>query len=637
MDDYGSIRVTPVGEVAAGSIVTLTFTYVVGPRGMKQGGSLRIATPNDGWEQPRVPMHRYFQSGHDRGGYDGGYCSYARKNVAVELHTAGDAWIDLAFEERGCIGNLKGPWARHIVAVVRDGNLAERDQITVVYGDTTWGEPGVQVQKVAPTDKDHFHGYVDVAGTREFVELPADDLMKLRVVPGPVSRFNVVAPALVRPFQSFVVKIAGTDAFKNRPSNVLQATQANRPSLVSGGDLRVSTQRPEMSIQGAVAFTPDDANRKEVPEVKALTERVHRISVEPAVGGARSTSNPIWCTRRALNLYFGDLHCQSHYHSDSVGTPAEGYAYARDVACLDFIGITDSGGCYKEPGWLETQQAARDLYEPGRFVTFKGHEYGARLGHRNVIYRDADVEPALDELPKNDPEELFRYYQGRDVIIIPHHTKVWTEWQYHDPDLEPILEAYSCWGSGVEYRDPLWHKSIKPGAGVFAALDRGYRFGFIGSGDSHAGLPGRSYPADRQWCVDAKSGFACVYAPELTREAIFDALRQRHCYATTGARMILEFSVNDATMGQETAVPDREAPRVVRVHVIGTDGLRQLRIIKNNAELVQRDLTGDEAYFEYHDTEPASRGDFYFVRVEQEDDNTAWSSPVWVASLESRL
>ena len=247
-----------------------------------------------------------------------------------------------------------------------------------------------------------------------------------------------------------------------------------------------------------------------------------------------------------------------------------------------------------------------------------------------MIYRDCVIEEALVDLPRNDPDGLFAYYRGSDVVIIPHHTKVWTDWRYHDPDLEPIAEAYSCWGSGVEQFDPLWRKSTKPGAGLHNALARGYRFGFIGSGDSHAGMPGRSYPADRQWCVDAKSGLACVYAPELTREAIFDALRSRRCYATTGVRMIVEFTVDSTGMGGTVVPADPRAPRRIRIHVIGTDELASLRVVKNGDTLALRELSGDEAFFETVDTVTAVHGDHYFLRVVQRDGNTAWSSPVWI-------
>ncbi len=93
-----------------------------------------------------------------------------------------------------------------------------------------------------------------------------------------------------------------------------------------------------------------------------------------------------------------------------------------------------------------------------------------------------------------------------------------------------------------------------------------YKFGLIGSTDSHTGLataeednffgkltsmePSRERSSrpffklgDMQimeWEVTA-SGYAAVWATENTREAIFDAMERREAYATTGSRMIVRF------------------------------------------------------------------------------------------------
>lgn len=615
-DDLGRITLSPTGEIIAGSRVTLTFTYIVGARGMKKGGSLRLATPNEDWSFPLVPLHRNFLPDQQRSGKDGGYVSYARSDVKVKLESAARAWIDLVAETRASIGRIAMGSTRNIVATVHDADLAPGDKLTVIYGDKSLGELGAQVQRMAPTERDVFRAFVDVVGDGNAVELASPDFAKLRVVAGPVAQFNVVAPAIVRPGEPFIVKIAGVDTHKNRPTGTY------------AGELRVSASRAGLAMPGTVAFSAADANRREIAGVRALTEGIHRIAVEPVGGGERSISNPIWCTSSPTRIYFGDLHVHGKWHSNSYGTPAELYEYGRDVSSLDFMGVTDMYG-YRKEGWPETMAATRQYHAPGRFVTFKGFEYGTDVGHRNVIYRDCADEPALSKLPQNDPKALFAYYRGRDVIIIPHHTKVWTEWEYHDPVLAPIVEAYSAWGSGVEEVDPLWHKAIKPGSGLFAALARGYRLGFIGSSDSHTGMPGRSYPADRFWCVDSKGGYACVMATELTRESVFDALRQRRCYATTGVRMILEFSVNDVGMGQTLPLATPRAVRRIAVHAIGTE-LASLRVLKNNREFAQRALTGDEACADFYDTEPAKTGDFYFIRVVQKDQNTGWSSPVWV-------
>ncbi len=622
MTEYGHITMSPRDDIVAGSIVTLTFEYTVGEKGLKEGGQLRIATPNDAWEWPLVPLHRFVQKGHEHGGYDNGYVSYSPKNTAVELETKTGAWIDLDAEERSVrhVRNRDGGgWAHNIVAYVRDADLEPGDVIRIIYGDTTWGADGVEAQRVCPTPKDRFHAYVDVEGDRDFYELPGDEL-QVTVVPTPPGQINVVAPAIVRPGEKFDVKIAIMDEFRNRPDRAFL------------GDLRIGSERPHVNLPGTVQFTEADANLKIVEGVSSEQREVHRISAERADGcGWRYVSNPIWVTRREMNIYFGDLHCQSKYHSDSIGTPDEGYEYGRDVALLDFMGITDAGG-YLKSGWEETQEATNRHYEPGKFVTFKGFEYGGTgEGHRNVIYRDCEVEPIIEELRGADYEDFFGYFRGRDdVISIPHHTKSWTNWDYFDQRLECLVEVYSCWGSGVEHNDPLWEKSEKPGSGVFNALARGYRFGFIGCGDSHSGMPGRSYPQDRQWCVMRKSGFTGVYAPELTREAIFDALKARRTYATTGVRMILEFSVNDVMMGGELDLADSTEPRRIRIHAIGEGPVAYMKIVKNNDELFIRRCSTDDEYFEFVDTDPAEDGDCYYVRVVQADEETAWSSPVWV-------
>jgi Protein of unknown function (DUF3604) len=95
-----------------------------------------------------------------------------------------------------------------------------------------------------------------------------------------------------------------------------------------------------------------------------------------------------------------------------------------------------------------------------------------------------------------------------------------------------------------------------------------YKFGMIGSSDAHTGLAameednffGKTAPQEpspermsatfinnpttgikiMDWEVSA-SGFAAVWATENTREAIFDAMKRREAYATTGPRMVVRF------------------------------------------------------------------------------------------------
>jgi hypothetical protein len=111
--------------------------------------------------------------------------------------------------------------------------------------------------------------------------------------------------------------------------------------------------------------------------------------------------------------------------------------------------------------------------------------------------------------------------------------------------------------------------ALKNGLGLEARLGvNPFKFGMIGSTDAHTGLAaveednffGKTAPQEpspermtkaffdnaktgikiMDWEVGA-SGYAAVWATANTREAIFDAMKRRETYATTGSRMIVRF------------------------------------------------------------------------------------------------
>ena len=152
-------------------------------------------------------------------------------------------------------------------------------------------------------------------------------------------------------------------------------------------------------------------------------------------------------------------------------------------------------------------------------------------------------------------------------------------------------------------------------------LARGLRFGVIGASDNHDSHPGRTiwghYPG----------GLAAFLAPELTREAIWDAFWNYRVYATGFDRIYLEFTVDDRMMGSEVVAAE---PCRIRYYVIGRTDALTVHLIRNNEELlVDRTLNGFiEADFE--DLPPAGEN-FYYLRVVQDNGERAWSSPIWVA------
>jgi len=100
----------------------------------------------------------------------------------------------------------------------------------------------------------------------------------------------------------------------------------------------------------------------------------------------------------------------------------------------------------------------------------------------------------------------------------------------HDASLESAVEVHSAWGT---FEWIIWD-----------AFDKGYRVGIVANSDGHKGRPGADYPGASFF--GARGSLTCHLAPSLDRGAIFECMRRRRHYATTGNRMILDVAVHIA-------------------------------------------------------------------------------------------
>ena len=248
--------------------------------------------------------------------------------------------------------------------------------------------------------------------------------------------------------------------------------------------------------------------------------------------------------------------------------------------------------------------------------------------HRNVIFRDnglkaRQVEPLITVKPlgSDNPRDLWKWmaaYEektGGEVLAIPHNGNLsngrmfplvdsftgkpidreYAEQRAHwerlyeatqikgDGETHPFLSpndefaAFERWDKGnldlselkknemLEYE--YARSALKNGLKLEQELGTNpYKFGMIGSTDSHTGLatadqdnffgktsnaepsPTRaSHPfikTDKATIMgweQVASGYAAVWATDNTRDAIFDAMQRRETYATTGPRMAVRF------------------------------------------------------------------------------------------------
>ncbi len=281
--------------------------------------------------------------------------------------------------------------------------------------------------------------------------------------------------------------------------------------------------------------------------------------------------------------------------------------------------------------WTETQQAAARHNQPGRFTTFVGYEYTAGLTgrnlHRNVIFKGVQVPTApYSASSSSDPENLWKAMDtwrsnGVEAMAIPHNSngsdgimfdsvrlngqpidRAYAEMRIRN---EPLVEISQIKGTSET------HPSLSPndewanfeimetyigtdtkvtkfaGGYVRKALNDGiilrekvgtnpFKFGFIGSSDSHNAAPGSveepnyfskvgrvdgsaiqrgSTPpkgaktwdgvdptaAGGRYQAWGASGLAGVWAEENSRAAIYAAMRRKETFATSGPRIKVRF------------------------------------------------------------------------------------------------
>ncbi|NLG23850.1 MAG: CehA/McbA family metallohydrolase, partial [Clostridiales bacterium] len=356
-------------------------------------------------------------------------------------------------------------------------------------------------------------------------------------------------------------------------------------------------------------------------------------------------------------VYFGEIHSHTAL-SDGARSVDDLYQFARDGQQLDFAAVSDHDshlyGFGMFPGdWAIVREAAERYYAPRRFVTLLGYEWtpvepARATGHHNVYYRDTDgpLFSSSDSRASTVPDLLAALRElGRPALVIPHHpvacknaagrpeATLTVAWDTYDPTLMRLVEIYSKWGCSErvppEYR-PL--KFSAPGHAVQDALARGYRLGFTGGSDSHVAMPGGRFDEGTRGNLRYEgSGLVGVWAPALTREDIFDALYARRCYATSGARILVDFRVAGRPMGAELAWADPNAPRAIAGQVVGTAEIARVEIVRDGS--VWQTLAGDGSSvcrFEREDASPLAGPAYYYLRVIQRDDERAWSSPVWI-------
>jgi Protein of unknown function (DUF3604) len=266
-----------------------------------------------------------------------------------------------------------------------------------------------------------------------------------------------------------------------------------------------------------------------------------QLIVEDASGKELARANPLRVVseRPALRRYWGDLHGQSG-ETIGMGTAKEYFHFARDKAFIDIVGHQGNDFQITDTFWRELNELTAQFDKSGKFVCLPGYEWSGNTGmggDRNIVYRCEGrpirrsshilVEGQTSTPAVYTAKELFEAIKDEDARVIGHVGGRYADIKMaHDGRLERTVEVHSSWGT-FEW---LLHD----------AFDMGYRVGVVCHSDDHKGRPGATRPGASTF--GAIGGLTCYFMPELTRDAVFEALRTRRHYGTTGTRIFVNLS-----------------------------------------------------------------------------------------------
>lgn len=551
----GSVHLEPTGPFRVREDVDVTLTVTVGHHGMDDRGTLKLVWrfPADGgawqFDDPHAPNHVAVSASRPCQFR----CTYA-------------AFADAR------------PWFKAATFQVVGGCLAEGDTITLRLR--------IRLQTFCE-DAFEWRVLVDPCATGHFVEVGA---VGFPILPGPPAVLRLVGPTAVRPEEPFSLGLRADDTWGN-------------PSDLADLQLTLRSDLPIQGLPAAVRLAPGERSARleglAVPEAGVVqiaafdADGVEVARAAPlVVGGART--------------WWADLHGQSG-ETVGVNTAERYFGFARDLAFLDAAGHQANDFQLNASFWAHLQHLTAAFHEPGRFITLPGYEWSGNTavgGDRNVYFRHEgrpirrSSHALLTDRTDIDSDcttatELFEALRGEDAVAFAHVGGRWADLERaHDGRTERAVEVHSAWGTFPW----LLHD----------ALRLGHRVGVVANSDGHKGRPGASHPGAATF--GAFGGLTCLVAPELTRDSVFRCLRQRRCYATTGARLHLEVVVqlpdscvrhdDDPALGPCGTRPTRRAtlgdivtaptgPLPLHVHVVAASPVVEVEVFRG-VERVER-------------------------------------------------
>lgn len=649
---------------------TFTITYNVGPNGFAQNGKLQIMLGYDtghnngnnpafdnnfGWMQ--VPTNATSQSPIGR--------PQIKTSSAANYTTAScqSSTFKRKIVSRG--SNLEA-----ILEIQANSAIAPNDNIVVVFGDTTSGSPGATISWMP--GKPSVVIFEDENNDGVFAPVQCQ-FPELLFTGKDVDSFIINAPMFCKTGFSQQVTVLATQGRDYTPESfICPVEDFNDDIYIMCSDPSASC--PKMVQSGSwnhgLATFYITFNSSGYHTIRVMQKNHNNTS---------SLSNTIYVNNMTpYTIYCGDL--QRHSSEGGHASIPDNMVWQRLFDRNDDFGCVIQHSEYVYAGF-DGANTSRSIFQNAvdplevDFISFPGYEWSLVGNHRHVVYKNATSNPALIDNPytgsetsptvlvQNVPEFMTELLnQPGEKIAIAHHT-LWNKSNFPDEEynwaesfinnVQPLVEIYSKHGSSerrfselTPFNYVLKHnldaqRPLLELASVADALRLGYKIGIVGGSDEHSYASYSSGNADSDYCRPG-NGFVISRESILSRDAIWNALTRKQTYATTGAKIHVIFTANNQICG--STIHDTNCIFNIKAHASSVNSqfmpnINLIEIYRDGYDVVYRNnLRSTKTPYvniTWQDPNPLNDGNehSYFLKIYQDDNHLAWSSPIWWLKL----
>ncbi len=488
--------------------------------------------------------------------------------------------------------------------------------------------------------------HIDPKGKGDYKEF---DHFHFDVKGSSLKNLRVLAPSVVAKNRRFDIIVRFEDEFGNltckAPENTL---------------IELSYQNLRENLNWKL-FVPETGFIT-LPNLYFNEEAVYKIQLKNLNTQEIYFSSPIKCFAESdLSLFWGLFHGESE-KMDSKNALENCLKYFRDEKGYHFYTASyfDKEEETKSEIWKMASAQIAEFNEDERFVSFPGQIWVGQPieeGTRQFVFsKDNRSFMRKKDLKTNALKKIYKTTSAKDLISIPMFTmneKTGFDFKEFNIDFERVVEIYNAWGSSEtsnkENLKPISGKLTKEfnEGSIQKALDKNCRFGFVAGGLDDRDIFNGFYESNQ---TQYSPGLTAIYATTQTRDNLFEALYNRRCYATTGAKIVLGFNIASGPMGSELSTQTKPGlfyNRFITGFVAGEKPIKDITIFRNGKTFAH--FTPKESYFEFSldDSELLDKIVFYpkdkkppfvyyYLRAVQEDGEIAWGSPIWI-DLEEKL